>query len=255
MPHAHYTLIHKPQHRASKHTAWEKKFCTYCQPPNSSSPEAKSLPWEHYETICSNPFAIQILTDKTSLSRQAVLNSMLSANNNRKTAPKMVDPLSERATVVGRKAKGRKRSGRDYSDEMDLYQARLINCDSDLNFERDDVIWEEDGPTEDELVHGEYLKTVFPGFRAAVLSPRAVVGEPVSDEELRAMGLLYDSEDEHEHEHPMMGSVTPVSCTPFLRPVSPGSDSGDDMDELWEFVEDRRLPVEMRGEWDIVSEF
>lgn len=67
------------------------------------------------------------------------------------------------------------------------------------------------------------------------------------------MGLLYDSEDDHESVMEIQGPATPVSRTPYMTAVSFLSDS--DLDELWEIVEGRRLPVEMRGEWDIVSEF
>lgn len=150
---------------------------------------------------------------------------------------------------------------RDYNEEMDLDQARLINWENEQNFERHDVVFEEDWPTEDEVIYGEYLKTVFPEFRAA-LKDRLRKGlmedqKVVSDQELRNMGLLYDSnsdsEEEQERALESRGPNTPVSRTPYLTPMSFLSDS--DLDELWEIVEGRRLPVEMRGEWDIISEF
>ncbi|KAK6524871.1 hypothetical protein TWF281_011772 [Arthrobotrys megalospora] len=254
MSHAHYTLIHKPQHRPSKHTSSQRAYCHWCRQNNNTTSEH---PWEQYETICSNPYAIQILTDKTSLSRQAVLNSMMNNSKNTNKNPKMIQDstattATERmAVAVGRKSKGRKRVGRGYDDEMDLDQARLINWEADKNFERRDVIFEENEPTMDEVVHGEYLRTIFPSFRERVED--AALGGVVTDQELRDMGLLYDSDDEHEHFMETQEPATPVACTPYMTPRSPVSDS--DLDELWELVEGRRLPVEMRGEWDILSEF
>ncbi|KAK6506088.1 hypothetical protein TWF506_011011 [Arthrobotrys conoides] len=263
-----YTLIHKPQHRPNL-PDHNQKYCTWCHPAKGVNPEKASTSWEQYETICSNPYALEILTQKKSLSRQAVINSMMLSSRNSlsttTTTPKMIES-NERVTV-GKKTKNRKKgnAGRDYHEEMDLDQARLINWENEQNFERHDVVHEENWPTEDEVLHGEYLKTVFPEFRVMKerfrrgLVGEVVLGGGVSDQELRNMGLLYDSgSDEEEEEEDqyfpeMQDPSTPVSRTPYLTPMSFLSDS--DLDELWEIVEDRRLPVEMRGEWDIISEF
>ncbi|KAF3181466.1 hypothetical protein TWF788_006466 [Orbilia oligospora] len=273
----HYNPVHRPQTRPNINInpSHDQNHCTWCHPPAKSKgavgPSAKtSTSWEQqYEPICSNPYALELLPKKTSLSRQAVLNSMMLSSRNINTTPKMIEsssPSGEKVTI-GKKTKSRRKGNlgwRDYNEEMDLDQARLINWENEQNFERHDVVFEEDWPTEDEVVYGEYLKTVFPEFRAALKERlRNSKGLVEADRrgELRDMGLLYDSnsdsdsdsEEEQERALESRGPNTPISRTPYLTPMSFLSDS--DLDELWEIVEGRRLPVEMRGEWDIISEF
>ncbi|KAK6332025.1 hypothetical protein TWF718_002563 [Orbilia javanica] len=249
MLHNRAISTYKPQHRQNRHTAYDKKYCTWCHPTKGSvnTPTA-AVP---AETICSNPYALQILSQKTP-SKPKMMTMMIR------------EGVDERVTV-GKKSRRRKgnSAGRDYYEEMDLDQARLINWETDQNFERDDVFYADTSVTEDQIVHREFLRTVFPGFRE--LDDRLErgrgymqgvgLGSWVSDQELRDMGLLYDSEEDEEHEHVMedQGPATPVACTPYITAMSLASDS--DLDELWELVEGRRLPVEMRGEWDIISEF
>lgn len=164
----------------------------------------------------------------------------------------MTEESNERV-ARGKKMRGRKKGwGRDFGEEMDVEQARLINWENEQNFERHDVVFEENRLTEDEVEHGEYLKTLFPGFRGRGLAEEVVA---VGDQELRDMGILYDSsEDENDRSR---GPSTPVSVplTPHMTATAMPFLSDADLDELWEMVEGRRLPVEMRGEWDIVSEF
>ncbi|KAF3312820.1 hypothetical protein TWF173_006851 [Orbilia oligospora] len=266
----HYNPVHRPQTRPNINiNTHDQKHCTWCHPPAKSKGVGPPTSCEQqYEPICSNPYALEILTKKTSLSRQAVLNSMMLSSRNIHTTPKMIESSSPSSSgekvTIGKKTKSRRKGNmgwRDYNEEMDLDQARLINWENEQNFERHDVVFEEDWPTEDEVVYGEYLKTVFPEFRAS-LKDRLRKGlmedqKVVSDQELRNMGLLYDSnsdsEEEQERALESRGPNTPISRTPYLTPMSFLSDS--DLDELWEIVEGRRLPVEMRGEWDIISEF
>ncbi|EPS41248.1 hypothetical protein H072_4871 [Dactylellina haptotyla CBS 200.50] len=246
----HYSLTLREQHRPNKHSDFERKYCLHCFGANKSSPRPET-PWEIYETASANPYAIQVLTDKCAKTRRDILSS-LNTKKVPSTNPKMTREKQTKA-IVGRKNRSRNLKGTrvPFDDEMDIHQARLLNIDREYNDEEDLIYYDHEIFEPSKIEKIEYLRAIFPDLRD--IAEDMALGDAASDEDLKAMGLLYDSEDEHEHFMETPNQAVPVSCTPLFSPMTPTYES--DLDELWEIIQGRLLPVEERGEWDIVSEF
>ncbi|KAJ6263552.1 hypothetical protein Dda_2116 [Drechslerella dactyloides] len=196
-------------------------------------------------------------------------------------------------------AKGRNLKGRRVwlDDEMDIDGAKSLNWDHEMNFERDDAreaeFYDSISLTEDEI--DRLLCT--PVMDAQDDSePEADLGNALSDEvgaaiaiscgesvgwnanvslqqDLRALGILYDSADEDADVEPAKQSfdththicehieavLESIPGTPRAVPYTPGSSAADtaDMDEVWVIVGERvvRVAPEAPSEWDVVSEY
>ncbi|KAF3913865.1 hypothetical protein ABW21_db0203191 [Orbilia brochopaga] len=186
------------------------------------------------------------------------------------------DAVVVTANKKNKGSKGRNLKGRRtwLDDEMDVHDADLLNWDHEMNFERRDVYEERE-----ELKYGEAdeeqlarLRTLFPD--AHVDRTRNVdMGDALSDEDLRALGLLYDSPEEdaemegthstHSHSHPHIcehieAVMENMPDTPRATPYTPDGSATDarDMDELWVIVGEQVVRVpEVPSEWDVVSEY
>ncbi|KAK6497532.1 hypothetical protein TWF481_011938 [Arthrobotrys musiformis] len=224
-------------------------------PPTTPRPRNNQVKWENYDTICTNPYAIEILSATKSLPRKQVLENLTTSQrkgvkkSSRKGGnEKMLQP-TERITISKRKKKGG--AGRNYSDEMDVCEARMINLETERNVERDDVVWEENWPTEDEVLHGEYFRCLFPGFREAMevrMLEEGRRGLWACDRELREMNILYDSEDKD-----VMDRRTPAAEPSPMPVASPPEDEAD-----WEIVDVRAdLPrhqtLQLGADWVLVN--
>ncbi|KAK6353046.1 hypothetical protein TWF696_005037 [Orbilia brochopaga] len=172
-------------------------------------------------------------------------------------------------------SKGRSLKGRRawLDGEMDIDDAKLVNWDHEMNFERDDV-WEQelcDGSDDEGQL--EQLRTLFPDAQVGG-EKNTNLGDALSDEDLRALGLLYDSPDEeaemelahstHSHSHPHIcehieAVMERMPDTPRATPYTPEGSAADaaDMDEVWVIVGERvvRVVPEAPSEWDVVSEY
>ncbi|KAF3926906.1 hypothetical protein ABW20_dc0105490 [Dactylellina cionopaga] len=232
----HYSLRHKPNFQRERHY----------RPSTRPSPIPEETALERYEAPSTNPYVLQINPRPRGALLPTFSNVKLSNTNPKMTREKQTK------VVVGRKMKSRNLKGTRIrlEEDMDLSQARMENWDRYYNSEADEARYL-DWDDEYELENGEYLRTIFPSLRD--FAEDRALGEVLGDEELRAMGLLYDSEDEHEHDVETVDQAFTVPCTSMVAPRTPASEA--DFDELWELVEGRRLPTEERGEWDIVSEF
>ncbi|KAF3929522.1 hypothetical protein ABW19_dt0203290 [Dactylella cylindrospora] len=238
MSHPHYTLTQISKHQPLLHTFWERRYCHIC----ATQPEPP-LPWECYTTSTTNPFSKQAITSRDDLSRAEVMRGYDTHSITVNAAKR--EKMAKYKPSAPRRTKSRNTKGRRFflDEEMDLDEARMVNLDKIYNFEEDDL-WREEYECWQEGIDRENCPYMWP------TKEKAVEAGDVSDEELRAMGLLYDSEDEALPE--ITNDVATVPCTPLVMPRTPTSEA--DLDELWIVVEERR-PIAERGEWDILSEF
>lgn len=253
---SYYTLIRQHEHDDRKRFThyWPTYgYCVHCSVPDT---EESAVPGRayNYSTKSTNPYSIAAVSLRQAIGRRAVQKKFDTHNITINAAKK--EKMAKYKPAAGRRTKNRNSKGRRLylGGEMDVHEAKMANWESDCIMYEDDV-WVEDGNYGGERTGWNDGEPAIGCYDACYEQ----LGDDVieaTDEELRAMGLLYDSEEEeYEHDTPSStNEVLTALSTPLVMPRTPMSEAAD-LDELWIVVEDRRLPVDERGEWDIVSEF
>ncbi|EWC47124.1 hypothetical protein DRE_03493 [Drechslerella stenobrocha 248] len=161
--------------------------------------------------------------------------------------------------------------------EMDVEDARLQNVEREATVDVEDEEETEEEVMGQEVMGQEYLATLFPdaSFPRRTVDAGNVLGGALSDEVLREMGLLYDSDEEDVRtiERSYVGELagdepgdgsddeSAVPDTPLVRAAgtpAPELEAAMDMDELWVIIGEQVVrvarPVEEGTDWDVVSE-
>ncbi|KAK6539987.1 hypothetical protein TWF694_008820 [Orbilia ellipsospora] len=237
----HYNFSYNPQHRSRAPQPRERAT------KKSLSPDLVIKPPTEY-TSC----ATQLVRIKTSKSRG--LNRAYLTKQNTDT---MAGDKQTRV-VVGRKMRGRhlKNTRARLEEDMDLDDARVVNeewgrdpwcCEQCYDFVMN--------ANNDNLENIEYLREVFPDVKD-LAKKEVYFGEEASDEDLKAMGLLYDSEEAEKVMQVLNETALYTSLVlPRATVYESDSESDSELDELWEIVGGKRQPVEEGSEWDVMSEF
>ncbi|KAF3913119.1 hypothetical protein AA313_de0202007 [Arthrobotrys entomopaga] len=262
--HYNSSYNYNPQHR-SRSAPQPRERATNTK--KTLSPEILIKPPTDSITSC----ATQLVRTKTSKSRnltKAYLSKTNLVNPNPLGDPaiNMAVPVeggkqNRGVVTIGRKMRGRhlKHTRIRLEDDMDLEDARMVNIEHErgpwcCEYCYDAAV----NAHNDDLENVEYLRQVFPEVRD-IAKREDYIGEAVSDEDLKAMGLLYDSE-EAEQVMQALNEKTLYTYTSLVLPRSAtvyesDSESDSDLDEVWELVGGKRSPVEEGSEWDVMSEF